>query len=185
MVVIYKIDRLSRSLMDISKLVEVFDRNGVTFVSVTQSFNTTTSMGRLTLNILLSFAQFEREVTAERIRDKVRASRMTGMWMHQRQGPVIGRHGAVLLSALRLRLGLRHRIISRTGRTRECGNPLKMRGRFASSRDRRGALKERHGPFGDPFLAKRPVSEGRKALPTPFETKRKKTPIGALRRIQR
>ncbi|GHC67337.1 recombinase family protein [Neogemmobacter tilapiae] len=80
-VVVYKIDRLSRSLMDFSKLVEVFDRNGVTFVSVTQSFNTTTSMGRLTLNILLSFAQFEREVTAERIRDKVRASRIKGMWM--------------------------------------------------------------------------------------------------------
>ena len=80
-VVVYKIDRLSRSLMDFSQLVEVFDRNGVTFVSVTQSFNTTTSMGRLTLNILLSFAQFEREVTAERIRDKVRASRMKGMWM--------------------------------------------------------------------------------------------------------
>jgi len=80
-VVVYKIDRLSRSLMDFSKLVEVFDRNGVTFVSVTQSFNTTTSMGRLTLNILLSFAQFEREVTAERIRDKVRASRMKGMWI--------------------------------------------------------------------------------------------------------
>ena len=80
-VVVYKTDRLSRSLMDFSKLVEVFDRNGVTFVSVTQSFNTTTSMGRLTLNILLSFAQFEREVTAERIRDKFRASRMKGMWM--------------------------------------------------------------------------------------------------------
>ena len=80
-VVVYKIDRLSRSLMDFSKLVEVFDRNGVTFVSVTQSFNTTTSMGRLTLNILLSFAQFEREVTAERIRDKVAASRRKGMWM--------------------------------------------------------------------------------------------------------
>jgi len=80
-VVVYKIDRLSRSLMDFSKLVEVFDRAGVTFVSVTQSFNTTTSMGRLTLNILLSFAQFEREVTAERIRDKIRASRAKGMWM--------------------------------------------------------------------------------------------------------
>jgi len=80
-VVVYKIDRLSRALMDFSTLVEVFDRNGVTFVSVTQSFNTTTSMGRLTLNILLSFAQFEREVTAERIRDKVKASRMKGMWM--------------------------------------------------------------------------------------------------------
>jgi site-specific DNA recombinase len=80
-VVVYKIDRLSRSLADFAKLVEVFDRNGVTFVSVTQSFNTTTSMGRLTLNILLSFAQFEREVTAERIRDKVAASRRKGMWM--------------------------------------------------------------------------------------------------------
>ncbi|UYV35784.1 recombinase family protein [Rhodobacteraceae bacterium D3-12] len=80
-VVVYKIDRLSRALTDFAKLVEVFDRNGVTFVSVTQSFNTTTSMGRLTLNILLSFAQFEREVTAERIRDKFAASRKKGMWM--------------------------------------------------------------------------------------------------------
>ncbi len=80
-VVVYKIDRLSRSLADFAKLVEVFDRNDVTFVSVTQSFNTTTSMGRLTLNILLSFAQFEREVTADRIRDKVAASRKKGMWM--------------------------------------------------------------------------------------------------------
>ncbi|WP_223425484.1 recombinase family protein [Tateyamaria pelophila] len=80
-VVVYKIDRLSRSLMDFSKLVEVFDRTGVTFVSVTQAFNTTTSMGRLTLNILLSFAQFEREVTGERIRDKIAASRKKGLWM--------------------------------------------------------------------------------------------------------
>jgi site-specific DNA recombinase len=80
-IVCYKIDRLSRSLADFAKLVEVFDRNGVTFVSVTQQFNTTTSMGRLTLNILLSFAQFEREVTAERIRDKVAASRKKGIWM--------------------------------------------------------------------------------------------------------
>ena len=80
-VVVYKIDRLSRSLMDFAKLVEVFDRNNVTFVSVTQAFNTTTSMGRLTLNILLSFAQFEREVIGERIRDKFAASRKKGMWM--------------------------------------------------------------------------------------------------------
>ncbi len=80
-VVVYKIDRLSRSLMDFARLVEVFDRNSVTFVSVTQSFNTTTSMGRLTLNILLSFAQFERELTGERIRDKFAASRKKGMWM--------------------------------------------------------------------------------------------------------
>jgi site-specific DNA recombinase len=80
-VVVYKIDRLSRALMDFAKLVEVFDRHGVTFVSVTQAFNTTTSMGRLTLNILLSFAQFEREVIGERIRDKFAASRARGMWM--------------------------------------------------------------------------------------------------------
>jgi site-specific DNA recombinase len=80
-VVVYKIDRLSRALMDFARLVEVFDRCGVTFVSVTQSFNTTTSMGRLTLNVLLSFAQFEREVIGERIRDKVAASRRRGMWM--------------------------------------------------------------------------------------------------------
>ncbi len=80
-VVVYKIDRLSRSLMDFAKLVDVFDCNDVTFVSVTQSFNTTTSMGRLTLNILLSFAQFEREVIGERIRDKFATSRRKGMWM--------------------------------------------------------------------------------------------------------
>jgi site-specific DNA recombinase len=80
-VVVYKIDRLSRSLMDFSRLVEVFDRRNVTFVSITQSFNTTTSMGRLTLNVLLSFAQFEREVIGERIRDKFAASRRKGMWM--------------------------------------------------------------------------------------------------------
>jgi site-specific DNA recombinase len=80
-VVVYKIDRLSRALMDFAKLVEVFDRTGVTFVSVTQAFSTTTSMGRLTLNVLLSFAQFEREVIGERIRDKFAASRKKGMWM--------------------------------------------------------------------------------------------------------
>ncbi|HQY71165.1 MAG TPA: recombinase family protein [Pseudomonadales bacterium] len=80
-VIVYKIDRLTRSLADFARLVEVFDRNGVSFVSVTQQFNTTTSMGRLTLNILLSFAQFEREVTGERIRDKIAASKAKGMWM--------------------------------------------------------------------------------------------------------
>ncbi|GGG50640.1 integrase [Caldovatus sediminis] len=80
-IVVYKIDRLSRSLMDFAKLVETFEAHRVTFVSVTQSFNTTTSMGRLTLNILLSFAQFEREVIGERIRDKFAASKARGMWM--------------------------------------------------------------------------------------------------------
>lgn len=79
-VVVYKIDRLTRSLADFAKLVDVFDAHGVTFVSVTQSFNTTTSMGRLTLNVLLSFAQFEREVSGERIRDKITASKAKGMW---------------------------------------------------------------------------------------------------------
>jgi hypothetical protein len=74
-------DRLTRSLADFAKLVEAFDAHGVSFVSVTQSFNTTTSMGRLTLNVLLSFAQFEREVTRERIRDKIAASKKKGMWM--------------------------------------------------------------------------------------------------------
>ncbi len=80
-VVVYKIDRLTRSLPDFAKLVEVFDRHGVSFVSVTQQFNTTTSMGRLMLNVLLSFAQFEREVTGERIRDKINASKAKGLWM--------------------------------------------------------------------------------------------------------
>lgn len=80
-VVVYKIDRLTRALMDFSKLVEVFDQYGMTFVSITQSFNTTTSMGRLTLNVLLSFAQFEREVIGERVRDKIAASKKKGMWM--------------------------------------------------------------------------------------------------------
>jgi DNA invertase Pin-like site-specific DNA recombinase len=105
-VVVYKIDRLSRALMDFAKLVELFDRRNVTFVSVTQSFNTTTSMGRLTLNVLLSFAQFEREVIGERIRDKFAASRRKGMWMG---GWVAGRRSATTSwigswSSMRLRL---------------------------------------------------------------------------------
>jgi DNA invertase Pin-like site-specific DNA recombinase len=80
-VVVYKVDRLTRALADFAKIVEAFDARGVSFVSVTQAFNTTTSMGRLTLNVLLSFAQFEREVTGERIRDKIAASKAKGMWM--------------------------------------------------------------------------------------------------------
>src|SRR5207302_10265072 len=80
-IVCYKVDRLTRSLADFAKIVEIFDAKGVSFVSVTQQFNTTTSMGRLTLNVLLSFAQFEREVTGERIRDKIAASKQKGMWM--------------------------------------------------------------------------------------------------------
>src|SRR6476620_3058190 len=80
-IVVYKVDRLTRSLADFAKLVELFDQHNVSFVSVTQQFNTTTSMGRLTLNVLLSFAQFEREVIGERIRDKIAASKKKGMWM--------------------------------------------------------------------------------------------------------
>jgi len=84
-VVVYKVDRLTRSLADFAKLVELFDQYGVSFVSITQSFNTTSSMGRLTLNVLLSFAQFEREVIGERVRDKIAASKRRGIWVG---GPV-------------------------------------------------------------------------------------------------
>ena len=84
-IVVYKVDRLTRSLADFAKIVDVLDAKGASFVSVTQAFNTTNSMGRLTLNVLLSFAQFEREVTGERIRDKIAASKRKGMWMG---GPV-------------------------------------------------------------------------------------------------
>src|SRR5881398_1720759 len=80
-IVVYKVDRLTRSLADFARLVEIFDAQGASFVSVTQQFNTTSSMGRLTLNVLLSFAQFEREVTGERIRDKIAASKKKGMWV--------------------------------------------------------------------------------------------------------
>jgi site-specific DNA recombinase len=81
LIVVYKVDRLTRSLMDFARIIETFDASGISFVSVTQQFNTANSMGRLTLNVLLSFAQFEREVTAERIRDKIAASKKKGMWM--------------------------------------------------------------------------------------------------------
>ena len=90
-VVVYKVDRLTRALGDFARMVELFDAHKVSFVSVTQAFNTTTSMGRLTLNVLLSFAQFEREVTGERIRDKIAASKAKGMWMGGR--PPLGYDG--------------------------------------------------------------------------------------------
>ena len=80
-IVVYKVDRLTRALADFARLVEIFDRHAVSFISVTQQFNTTTSMGRLTLHVLLSFAQFERELTGERIRDKIAASKQKGLWM--------------------------------------------------------------------------------------------------------
>ena len=100
-VVVYKVDRLTRSLTDFARIVDVFDKAGVSFVSVTQAFNTTSSMGRLTLNVLLSFAQFEREVTGERIRDKIALSKQKGMWMggvpplgYDPQGHVLVENGA-------------------------------------------------------------------------------------------
>ena len=95
-IVVYKIDRLTRSLADFAKLVGRLDQAEASFVSVPQSFNTATSMGRLTLNVLLSFAQFEREVTAERIRDKIAASKRKGLWMG---GFVDGRERAARLRA--------------------------------------------------------------------------------------
>jgi DNA invertase Pin-like site-specific DNA recombinase len=83
-VVVYKVDRLTRSLSDFAKLIELFDAHAVSFVSVTQSFNTSSSMGRLTLNVLLSFAQFERELIGERVRDKIAASKRKGLWVGDR-----------------------------------------------------------------------------------------------------
>src|SRR5246127_1539194 len=95
---VYKVDRLPRSLADFAKIVDVLDAHGASFVSVTQQFNTTTSMGRLTLNMLLSFAQFEREIAGERIRDKIAASKKKGMWMggNVPLGYARLRHGAIL-----------------------------------------------------------------------------------------
>jgi DNA invertase Pin-like site-specific DNA recombinase len=114
-IVVYKVDRLTRSLADFAKLVETFDAHGVSFVSATQSFNTTTSMGRLTLNVLLSFAQFEREVTGERIRDKIAASKKKGMWMggvvplgyrvEERTLSIVEDHAAIVRSLFRRYLG--------------------------------------------------------------------------------
>ncbi len=116
-IVVYKVDRLTRSLLDFSKLVEAFDASDTSFVSVTQSFNTTTSMGRLTLNMLLSFAQFEREVTAERIRDKIAASKARGMWMggtpplgyapNGRSLQIIAEHAAIIRHVYQRYLTLR------------------------------------------------------------------------------
>src|SRR6266545_3147274 len=98
-VVVYKVDRLSRSLMDFSRMMESFDRSGASFVSVTQQFNTTNSLGRLTLNILLSFAQFERELIAERTRDKMSAARRKGKWTggHPMLGYDFGPRGGPLI----------------------------------------------------------------------------------------
>ena len=153
-VVVYKVDRLTRSLTDFAKIVEVFDAHGVSFVSVTQQFNTTTSMGRLTLNVLLSFAQFEREVTGERIRDKIAASKKKGMWMGGYVAARLRREGS---QAHRQRDGGRDRrpdlrAVSRDGigprpqgNARHRGHPEQapsrsLRPRPVASRSRRGAL---------------------------------------------
>ncbi len=101
--VVYKVDRLTRSLADFAKIVEIFEAKGASFVSVTQQFNTATSMGRLTLNVLLSFAQFERELTGERIRDKIAASKKKGMWMGGM--PPLGYQGLLPRPSLRARRG--------------------------------------------------------------------------------
>ena len=110
-VVVYKVDRLSRSLMDFARIIEVFDKHGVSFVSVTQQFNTTKSLGRLTLNILLSFAQFEREIISERTRDKMSAARRKGKWIggHPVLGYDIDSGGArILINPARSRTGSRN-----------------------------------------------------------------------------
>ena len=132
-IVVYKVDRLTRSLADFAKLVELFDAHDVSFVSVTQSFNTTTSMGRLTLNVLLSFAQFEREVTGERIRDKIAASKKKGIWMggvgparlSGREPGAACRRGACRLRARSLSALSRGRQRGATkGRPRRGGRPV-------------------------------------------------------------
>ena len=150
--VVYKIDRLSRSLMDFAKLVEVFDRRDVTFVSVTQAFNTTTSMGRLTLNILLSFAQFEREVTGERIRDKIAASKKKGLWMgghvpfgydaHERTLTINEPEAAIVRSLFDLYL--------------ECGIVPALETEAA----RRGFVTRRRNPGSGKSMGGRPFSRG-------------------------
>jgi DNA invertase Pin-like site-specific DNA recombinase len=135
-IVVYKVDRLTRSLLDFSRLVEAFDAAGASFVSVTQSFNTTTSMGRLTLNMLLSFAQFEREVTAERIRDKIAASKAKGMWMggipplgykpNGRSLTIVEEHAALVRHIFTRYLAL--------GNVRALEHELKAQGRHAPAR---------------------------------------------------
>ncbi len=148
-IVIYKLDRLTRSLLDFAKLVEALDQAGTSFVSVTQSFNTTTSMGRLTLNMLLSFAQFEREVTAERIRDKIAASKAKGMWMggipplgykpHGRTLVVVEEHAALVRSIFE-----RYREL---GNVRLVAESLKSDGRHCPRRKTASGKAYGGGPF--------------------------------------
>ncbi len=145
-VVVYKVDRLTRSLMDFAKLVELFDRHGVSFVSVTQSFNTTSSMGRLTLNVLLSFAEFEREVIGERVRDKISASKRKGI------SSAPASHVRSPEACANATLPVRHHHWSRdqrpsdqdTHRMRRCKRP---RAPFESKSDR-FEFRRRHWPQG-------------------------------------
>lgn len=138
-IVVYKVDRLTRSLLDFAKLVEAFDKAGVSFVSITQSFNTTTSMGRLTLNMLLSFAQFEREVTTERIRDKIAASKARGMWMggtpplgyrpNGRSLAIVEEHAEIVRDIYRRYLALRNvRLLAEQLQGEGIRSPLRQRG---------------------------------------------------------
>lgn len=162
MVVVYKIDRLTRSLLDFGKLVERFDAAGCSFVSVTQSFNTSTSMGRLTLNMLLSFAQFEREVTGERIRDKIAASKKKGMWMGgvpplgyaaQNRQLVIDDQEAVVVRRL-FDFYREHRCIVQT---KHAADQVGLRGR-ATSKHPDGPLFTRGGVY---WLLTNPIYAGR------------------------
>ena len=157
-VVVYKIDRLTRSLADFARIVELFDQHAVSFVSVTQAFNTTTSMGRLTLNVLLSFAQFEREVTGERIRDKIAASKARGMWMGGNLPlgydlPATGRRALVVnpdeaetvrtIFASYLELGSVHaleRWLARAGHPLQAAHDRRRPGPIGGSAFSRGAL---------------------------------------------
>jgi DNA invertase Pin-like site-specific DNA recombinase len=140
-IVLYKIDRLTRALSDFARIVEVLDRAGASFVSVTQAFNTTTSMGRLTLNVLLSFAQFEREVGAERVRDKIAASKRKGMWM----GGVVPlgyRVEARKLLPVPTEADIVRHIFARYARWARCSwsRPSSVRRTSARARERRSAV---------------------------------------------
>ena len=169
-VVVYKVDRLTRALADFAKLVELFDAHGVSFVSVTQAFNTTSSMGRLTLNVLLSFAQFEREVTGERIRDKIAASKKKGLWMgghvplgyRMQDRKLVGRRGRGHDRAADLRA---------LSRDRQPDTPASGSS-AAGCRDQAAPALERHGPgwhsvhHGSPRLpAQEPHLLGRDRAP--------------------
>ncbi len=148
-VVVYKVDRLTRSLSDFAKLVDLFDAKGVSFVSVTQQFNTTTSMGRLTLNVLLSFAQFEREVTGERIRDKIAASKRKGLWMGGVVPVGYQASGRTLVPDEEQAVRLReiYQLYLQMGSVRELGEELQRRGWLTPARAHKRAGFGGNKPF--------------------------------------